>query len=77
QKLVDRHEALRTHFETIKGEPVQVINETANIIVDYQETETEDEATLLNEFVQPFDLSKAPLLKVKIVKIAEQRYVLL
>ncbi|MEB6044601.1 non-ribosomal peptide synthase/polyketide synthase [Staphylococcus pseudoxylosus] len=77
QKLVDRHEALRTHFETIKGEPVQVINDSATIVVDYQEINEEDEFALLNEFVQPFDLGQAPLLRVKIAKIDEQRYVLL
>ncbi|MEB7831147.1 non-ribosomal peptide synthetase [Staphylococcus xylosus] len=77
QKLVDRHEALRTHFETIKGEPVQVINDSATIVVDYQEINAEDEFALLNEFIQPFELSQAPLLRVKIAKIAEQRYVLL
>ncbi|WP_436955878.1 non-ribosomal peptide synthase/polyketide synthase [Staphylococcus sp. AS1337] len=77
QKLVDRHEALRTHFETIKGEPVQVINDSATIVVDYQEINAEDEFAILNEFVQPFDLGQAPLLRVKIAKIAEQRYVLL
>ncbi|MBF0813751.1 non-ribosomal peptide synthase/polyketide synthase [Staphylococcus saprophyticus] len=77
QKLVNRHEALRTHFETIKGEPVQVINDSATIVVDYQEINEEDEFAILNEFVQPFDLGQAPLLRVKIAKIAEQRYVLL
>src|SRR5699024_2468142 len=32
---------------------------------------------LLEDFVKPFDLAQAPLLRVKIVKQAEQHYILL
>ncbi|WP_057511660.1 non-ribosomal peptide synthetase [Staphylococcus sp. NAM3COL9] len=77
QILVERHEALRTHFETMDGEPVQVIDESANISVDYEELYTDDYESLLNDFVKPFNLSQSPLLKVKIVKFSEQRHVLL
>ncbi|RIO55760.1 hypothetical protein BUZ85_20700, partial [Mammaliicoccus sciuri] len=77
QSLVNRHEALRTHFDTVDSEPVQIIDEQANITVDYEEVSTEDYEQLLNRFIRPFNLAHAPLLRVKVVKCAEQRYVLL
>ena len=77
QTIVDRHEALRTHFETKDGEPVQVINDSASVVVDYDEVTTDDYERILSDFVQPFDLSKAPLIRVSIVKVSEQRFILL
>ncbi|MBO1919816.1 hypothetical protein J4710_02685 [Staphylococcus xylosus] len=54
-----------------------MIDEQANITVDYEEVSTEDYEQLLNRFIRPFNLAHAPLLRVKVVKCAEQRYVLL
>ncbi|PTI61139.1 non-ribosomal peptide synthetase, partial [Staphylococcus succinus] len=51
QSLVDRHEALRTHFDTVDSEPVQIIDEHASITVDYEEASTDDYETLLNNFI--------------------------
>ncbi len=74
---MDRHEALRTHFDTVDGEPVQIIDDEGSIQIDYEETQTEDYDTLLSDFVKPFDLTTAPLLRVKVVKCAEKQYILL
>ncbi len=57
-KLAERHESLRTHFESINGQIVQVINESAKVTV--QQLESEDTA----QFIKPFDLSKSPLIRV-------------
>ena len=62
QKAVDamfsRHEILRTHFENKDGNIIQVINDTAECKVDLLNSDD------INTFVRPFDLSKAPLLRV-------------
>lgn len=57
-KLIERHESLRTHFESIKGVIHQVIDEKSSVKVEeLPEGET-------NSFIKPFDLSKSPLIRV-------------
>ncbi len=66
QKLVERHEILRTSFKTIKGNPVQMIHEKVELSIsetnDYMQTNNQ----LLEEFVQPFDLEKPSLFRVQV-----------
>jgi amino acid adenylation domain-containing protein len=69
QQLIARHESLRTSFELVDGQPMQLIHEQARLeITEYNE---------LPEFVRPFDLSKAPLCRVALVSLKEGRKVLL
>ena len=58
QKMILRHEILRTHFENKNGNIIQVIEEHAECKVE--ELESEDIAA----FIRPFDLSATPLLRV-------------
>ncbi len=57
-ELVARHESLRTSFENRDGQIVQIINESVTISVQNLETSNPD------NFIKPFDLSKAPFLRV-------------
>ncbi len=57
-KLIERHDSLRTHFESIDGVIHQVIDENAHINIG--ELFDDD----LNNFAKPFDISKSPLLHV-------------
>ena len=62
QKAVDvmlaRHEIFRTHFENKDGNIIQVINDIAECKVEFLNCAD------VNAFIHPFDLSKAPLLRV-------------
>ncbi|SDD50918.1 non-ribosomal peptide synthase domain TIGR01720/amino acid adenylation domain-containing protein [Paenibacillus sp. CF095] len=69
QKLAMRHESLRTSFALVNGEGVQVVHERACVQVDIDDVNSSD-----NEFVQPFDLGEAPLLRVRIRKESESKY---
>src|SRR5678815_1353979 len=63
-ELVRRHEALRTTFGDLHGEPVQVIGNPEPFTINVEELSGSPEATLIREEVQrPFNLSTGPLIR--------------
>ncbi|WP_270581800.1 non-ribosomal peptide synthetase [Bacillus subtilis] len=78
QELIKRHESLRTAFEQDEGgDPVQRIHDevpfTLQTTVLGERTEQEAAAA----FIKPFDLSQAPLFRAQIVKVSDERHLLL
>ena len=86
-ELVKRHEGLRTRFELRGGgSPVQVIDpprpfvlqvEDLSGIVSTEERERRAQELLRERAVDHFDLSRGPLLRMVLVKLADQEHVLL
>ncbi|MGB7605272.1 MAG: amino acid adenylation domain-containing protein, partial [Lutisporaceae bacterium] len=79
-KLVQRHEAFRTSFELVDDEIMQRIHKAVEFKVEYEEINKDSEETIKSEvekFIKPFDLSKAPLLRVKLIRLEEEKYVLM
>ncbi len=76
-KLIQRHEALRTSFEVIDGKPVQVVHKEVNFEIEYTEANEEKAVEIAAEFVKAFDLSKAPLIRVALVKIKDKEHILM
>jgi amino acid adenylation domain-containing protein len=84
-EIVRRHEVLRTRIETEDGDPAQVIDEWEERRLDVEDLsglpveEREEAARKITreEAMRGFDLSKGPLLRVKILKLEEERHVLL
>ena len=86
QQLVQRHEALRTRFESIDGQPRQVIEAAwSQTLLAYEDlrplTEAERETEVLRraqqEASRPFDLSRGPLLRVFLWQLSDEKHVLL
>jgi amino acid adenylation domain-containing protein len=82
-EIARRHESQRTTFAIGKdGEPVQVIPESFNLevpIVDLSgrpESERAAREFAAKEAQTPFDLSRGPLLRATILKLAERDHVL-
>jgi tyrocidine synthetase-3 len=69
-QIIQRHESLRTAFEMIGGEPMQKIS--ADV-----EFEIESPGAVIQDFIRPFDLSKAPLLRVGLLEIENQNHLLM
>jgi len=80
KQLMERHESLRTAFFLRDGEPVQKVVPPQNIdfVLEYSEEENAAAfAPIIDDFVQPFDLDRPPLWRVKIVKTGPDKYLLM
>ncbi|KUP38504.1 non-ribosomal peptide synthetase [Bacillus halotolerans] len=76
QKLIERHEALRTSFELYEGEQAQRIHQTVEFTIEQiQASEEEAEARVL-DFIQSFDLAKPPLMRAGLIELEPSRHVL-
>ncbi len=83
--IVSRHDALRTIFKTVEGTPSQIVVPEASLelpLVDVSgEPEAEREAAvhrrLQHEARRPFDLSQGPLIRSLLVRLNEQKHILL
>ncbi len=65
--LIQRHSSLRTHFELVDNEVFQKVSSHITFKVDEIVTKKENIDGIIKEFVKPFDLEKAPLLRVCLV----------
>ncbi|MDQ1355029.1 MAG: hypothetical protein QG657_5338, partial [Acidobacteriota bacterium] len=84
KKLIQRHESFKTSFEIVADEPVQIIHKDASFKLHYFNQATNEtpitkktEQEIINNFFRNFDLSKAPLLRVGLIKLTEKSYILM
>ncbi|UJR87255.1 MULTISPECIES: non-ribosomal peptide synthetase [Sandaracinus] len=81
QRVVDtllvRHEALRTALVIEDGVPVQRVVEGVRAVVEYDECSEERVEDELRAMVRPFDLGRPPLVRWKLLRVGERRFVLL
>nr|WP_285840249.1 condensation domain-containing protein [Bacillus velezensis] len=73
-KLLKQEEILRTSFHVVDGEPIQTISPDARVLIDYSEVDEIDIQTEYDKFIQPFVLSEAPLMRVKLMKTTTASY---
>src|SRR5882724_6302793 len=84
-EVIKRHEGLRTTFSVKDGEPVQFIHPGLEInlkLTDLchlggEERENKALALASEEAVKPFDLSRLPLIRARLFKLAEAEHVLI
>src|SRR5262249_37587615 len=84
-EIVRRHETLRTSFTTVRGRPVQKIAPTLKLAVAVIDLEHLPETQRASEVEQlaaaearkPFDLEQAPLLRVKVLRLSSEKFMML
>ncbi|MCW1242733.1 amino acid adenylation domain-containing protein, partial [Bacillus pretiosus] len=76
RQLIIRHEALRTYFETNEDQIVQKIDNSYDFKLEVEQA-GEDIDSIINSFTRPFDLSKSPLFRVKLVENRMKTYLLI
>jgi amino acid adenylation domain-containing protein len=84
-EIVRRHESLRTVFQVEDGLPVQALHPTMRVpcpLVDLRALPPGDPERVAREVAmvearQPFDLERGPLLRVRVLRLAESDHVVL
>src|SRR6266404_3143565 len=84
-EIVARHEVLRTRFAARDGRPLQIIDEATEInmpLWDLSEIEQGEREEMAREFERreaalSFDLVRGPLMRVKLLRLARDKHVLL
>ncbi|MEM8961263.1 MAG: non-ribosomal peptide synthase/polyketide synthase, partial [Acidobacteriota bacterium] len=76
--VVSRHEVLRTVFREADGEPTQVIvpAEPLVLVVEDVSSETDILAAVRADALEPFDLRTGPLLRARLLRVADDDHVL-
>ena len=84
-EIVRRHEALRTIFAAVDGQPFQIVTPPSNsslLTIDLRgitgaaEREAEAERIVIEEAERLFDLAKGPLFRAKLVRVSGEDHVL-
>jgi amino acid adenylation domain-containing protein len=79
-EIVRRHEALRTTFRMAGGRPVQEIHPPAPVplpVIDLTGRPEEARRFSQEEALRPFDLTRGPLLRARLVRLAEEEHLFL
>ncbi|TCW37424.1 gramicidin S synthase 2 [Laceyella sacchari] len=78
RQLVVRHESFRTSFHMRDGELMQKIHSDVTLQVEWVTAKDESEVqALIDARIRPFDLSQAPLCRIAVIQVEEERHIML
>ncbi|MCP4151262.1 MAG: SDR family NAD(P)-dependent oxidoreductase, partial [bacterium] len=78
-KLIRRHESLRTSFDIVDHQPVQIIHKQKEIDFHIDSFDARDKPTekIIKDFVAPFDLKHCPLFKIGLIRLQQLKHILI
>ena len=85
REVVRRHESLRTRFDVVDSQPVQIVSEEVCLhltLVDLRDLSEREQAGRVAELSDeearlPFDLRRGPLLRAKLLCLGEEEHIAL
>jgi amino acid adenylation domain-containing protein len=85
KEIIRRHEALRTAFQSIDGQPVQIIQpvpESFLSVIDLRSAYREDlieqaRSSIIEERTRGFDIAKSPPIRAKLLRLTDKENLLL
>jgi aspartate racemase len=83
-EIVARHEVLRARYESVDGNPVQVVARGASVVLRVSdlreqvngEREASVRTILREEACQPFDLTRDVMMRVRLIRLKDQEHML-
>ncbi|UCH95943.1 MAG: amino acid adenylation domain-containing protein, partial [Candidatus Aminicenantes bacterium] len=79
KKLIKRHQSLRTSLHMVYDEPVQKVHDEVEFKIEFHQLAkqgTREAASTIKNFIRPFHLSQAPLLRVGLIHTPPSGYIL-
>jgi acyl transferase domain-containing protein/acyl carrier protein len=85
-QLIRRQESFRTSFILVDGEGMQKVHDEVEFEIEYDDFSGAQEpavgssqlvASTIKNFIRPFDMTRAPLMRVGLIKTAPQEYILM
>jgi non-ribosomal peptide synthetase component F/NRPS condensation-like uncharacterized protein/acyl carrier protein len=75
--MIHRHESLRTSFHVYKGETWQKVEENVDFKVECSQCSEAGINEKIQELIHPFQLDRAPLFRVHLIRVEEEKHFLL
>jgi len=77
--VIEKHEAFRTLFTIINENHVQQVHQSVDFGINYMESQDDKDNIegIIREFIRPFDLTRAPLLRVGLIQLSESKHILI
>ncbi len=76
-KIIAHHEIFRVSFQLVDDYPVQSIAKEVPFKIEFLNATLENSSEIISTFIRPFDLSSAPLLRVGLIKINDEKHILI
>ncbi len=84
REILRRHETLRTSFVVVDGQPVQMIAAELELdvpVIDLRDLPADERAAaaqqqMIGQDQQPFDLGRVPLIRMRLLRLADEEHVL-